>query len=188
MPEEVRKDPEYSPIYPFERPVFPRRYASPFIGDKPIKAPGGIGDVIERAEGEKLEGGGIGRKRTKKNTPNGIAVMSRSELTDRVGQSRGLYVGPPLQASAPNAYQYQLQQQYSQTPAPQNEAIADRTLMTAAGGVAGLGINVAVERLPAETGMSLCFRKLSLVLTRSQQNISTGTQKRTKYCGLRHLH
>ncbi|THG96542.1 hypothetical protein EW026_g5306 [Hermanssonia centrifuga] len=88
VPEEVRKSAEFMPIYPFERPVFPRRFASPFISGKPIKAPGGIGDVIEKAEGEKIEGGGIGRKRPRKNAA-GPPAPSRSEVTDRVGQSKG---------------------------------------------------------------------------------------------------
>ena len=80
VPEEVRKSAEFMPIYPFERSVFPRRYASPFVTGEPIKAPGGIGDALERADGEKLEGGGIGRKRAKKRPVT---------TTKRIGRRRG---------------------------------------------------------------------------------------------------
>ena len=154
VPEEVRKDPSYMPIYLFERPVFPRRFASPFVSGKPIKAPGGIGDAIERPEGEKLEGGGIGRKRAKKNT----TAAGRAEMTDRVGQSKGVYVGPPMQAQSPGpaAYQYQNVQtpQYGRAPMGQNRPVVDRSVLTAAGGAAVLGVSALTEKLPPETGES----------------------------------
>ena len=152
VPEEVRKDPSYMPIYPFERPVFPRRFASPFVSGKPIKAPGGIGDAIERPEGEKLEGGGIGRKRARKNTTG--AAGGRVDSTDRVGQSKGLYVGPPIQgSSAPTTtYPYQgVQQPQYPRGEGQQRPLVDRSIVTAAG--VTVGTNALVERLPPETGM-----------------------------------
>ena len=83
MPEEVRKSTTYMPIYPFERAVFPRRFASPFVAGGLVKAPGGIGDTIEKPEGEKIEGGGTGRKRSKRNlaatsTENSYVLNTRS--------------------------------------------------------------------------------------------------------------
>lgn len=111
--------------------------------------------MIERPEGEKLEGGGIGRKRTRK----GAALSGssgRSELTDRVGQSKGMYVGPPIQENAlatPGAYQFQSipQGQYGHVPAVQHRPVVDRSILTAAGGGGSLGANARTERLPAET-------------------------------------
>lgn len=151
------------PIYPFEKPVFPRRFASPFISGKPIKAPGGIGDVIEKGEGERIEGGGIGRKRTRKGvTAN--ATPSRSELTDRIGQSKGLYVGPPIPGATATTntaaatptysqqYQPEPQPQPGRAPSISPGSAIDRSIITAAGGTAALGGNAVAEKLPAETG------------------------------------
>ena len=151
VPEEVRKSATFMPIYPFERPVFPRRFASPFVSGKPVKAPGGIGDALERQEGEKLEGGGTGRKRTRRTN---TGLTAKSEMTDRVGQSKGVYVGPPVQdaALATPAYQYQVQQgQYGRASAAPQRPIVDRSVVTAAGATA-LGHNALTERLPSETG------------------------------------
>lgn len=152
VPEEVRKSAEFMPIYPFERPVFPRRFASPFVNGKPLpgRVAGGIGDAIERPEGERLEGGGIGRKRARKNAS---AAAGRVDMTDRVGQSKGLYVGPPIQGQqtlltpAPHPHQA-YPQQYARVP---QRPVVDRSILTAAGGAA-LGTNGLTERLPPETG------------------------------------
>lgn len=152
VPEEVRKSESFMSIYPFERPVFPRRFASPFVSGKPIKAPGGIGDTIERPEGEKLEGGGTGRKRTRRTN---TGTTGKNELTDRVGQSKGLYVGPLVQgvATPVPAYQYPVQQgQYGRSSVVPQRPIVDRSILTAAGGAATLAQNALTERLPPETG------------------------------------
>ncbi|GBE78547.1 hypothetical protein SCP_0114360 [Sparassis crispa] len=144
VPEEVRKSTEFMPIYPFERTVFPRRFASPFVSGKNVKGPGGIGDVIERVEGEKIEGGGTGRKRPRRAAAATTAGSSRTEHTDRVGPSKGLYVGASTGAPAAQVpYQYAQTTQY---PRPH-----DRTVVTAAGGLANLGGNISTERLPPET-------------------------------------
>ena len=170
VPEEVRKSAEFMPIYPFEKVVFPRRFASPFLIHPGIKAPGGIGDTLERAEGEKIEGGGIGRKRPRRGA-TGPVTPSRSELTDRVGQSKGLYVGPPLpgssaaaaaqaQAQTPPAYQTYAPSQAgaagrasSAQPAGAGAGSSgpDRSIITAAGGATALGGNAVAEKLPPET-------------------------------------
>ncbi|TCD68597.1 hypothetical protein EIP91_010388 [Steccherinum ochraceum] len=156
VPEEVRKSEEFMPIYPFERSVFPYRLPSPFVSGAAVsgKVPGGIGNTLERAEGEKLEGGGVGRKRPKRN------VTTRSEQTDKTGPSRGVYVGAGGVATAQATAAAVVQQQYAPGPSqPQYQAPpvqqprdgADRSLVTALGGMAALGNNVNLEKLPLET-------------------------------------
>lgn len=178
VPEEVRKSAEFMPIYPFEKVVFPRRFASPFLVHPGLKAPGGIGDMLERGEGEKIEGGGIGRKRQRRGVV-GVATGSRSELTDRVGQSKGLYVGPHLHGSSaataaqatapaqtPPAFQTYLplpvvataggasSVQPAGVGAGSSSSGPDRSIINAAGGAAALGGNAVAEKLPPETGTS----------------------------------
>ncbi|KZP25998.1 hypothetical protein FIBSPDRAFT_782552, partial [Athelia psychrophila] len=140
VPEEVRKSDEFMPIFPFERSVFPRRYGSPFVVPNPkigpVKGPGGIGHAVERVEGENAD---AGRKRPRR-TAGGD------------GPSKGVYVGPgtPGGGSAP-APAYPQQQQ--QMPYPHRPAahIEDRSIVNAAGGMAVLGGQAHVEKLPSET-------------------------------------
>lgn len=136
IPEEVRKSTEFMPIYPFERTVFPRRFPSPFLTkDKgTIKAPGGIMDTSDATEADK----------TKK---------PRRGATDN-GPNKGIYVGGSAQAatSVPlvSTHHYQ-SQPLQQQPIPQRSTVSDRSVVTAAGGVAVLG-NENIERLPSEAG------------------------------------
>ncbi|KZT09072.1 uncharacterized protein LAESUDRAFT_723382 [Laetiporus sulphureus 93-53] len=149
VPEEVRKSTEFMPIYPFEDTVFPRRFASPFLSGKNARGPGGIGDVVEKAEGERVEGGGTGRKRPKRNaTGNNTMTLSKSELTDRSGPSKGLYVGVPATQTTPAATVAQTAQpQYSQPELAQPRSGPDTSILNAAGGAN----NVLLEKLPPET-------------------------------------
>ena len=127
------------PIYPFERMVFPRRFGSPFLKGSRIRGPGGIGESVDRAEGERIEGGGTGRKRTRK----------AGAPTDISGPSKGLYVGvgpASLPGATPQAAVYPPQ------PASVQPRTEDRSIVTAAGGAAVLGNNADMEKLPAETG------------------------------------
>lgn len=166
VPEDMRKSTEFMPIYPFERTVYPRRFPSPFVSPTPgvnMKGvPGGIGDVIERGEGEKMEGGGIGRKRQKRNAA--MAAAGKMEHTDRVGPSRGVYVGAGAQPQLQQQQQQQKQQpvasgssagvqaqQQQQTYAPAVPGAEDRSLVSALGGAAALGGNASMEKLPSET-------------------------------------
>ncbi|EIN13357.1 hypothetical protein PUNSTDRAFT_78873 [Punctularia strigosozonata HHB-11173 SS5] len=167
VPEEVRKSDGFMPIYPFERIVYPRRFASPFLqppapgslgGGGQAPGPGGLGDPIERAEGEKIEGGGTGRKRSKK-------ASASASATDTYGPSKGLYVGGPLPGQqpqlpvpAPMLQQVQVQQQRSHTPQVQQQqqqaaprAGDDRSIVGAAGGWGVLGTNASASKLPPET-------------------------------------
>lgn len=152
------------PIYPFERMVHPRRFGSPFLmqgqGGKggSVKGPGGIGEpVSEKVEGER----GGERKRSKRaGPPSG---------TDISGPSKGLYVGVPgattgysTAGTSAAAAQYLQHTQQQQAVTPQQVARAqssqprqpqeDRSIVTAAGGMAILGSYATVDRLPAETG------------------------------------
>jgi chromatin structure-remodeling complex subunit RSC1/2 len=137
------------PIYPFERIVYPKRYPSPFLSG--ITGPGGLGDSIERADGEKIEGGGTGRKRARK-TASGHA-------TDHAGPRYGTFVGTPntslpsVRAGSTGAPQPTIQPQPPVPPPPQKR-VEDRSIGTAAGGLANLQSNAIVEVLAAETGES----------------------------------
>lgn len=138
VPEEVRKSADFMPIYPFERMVFPRRFGSPFLKGSRIRGPGGIGESVDRAEGERIEGGGTGRKRTRK----------AGAATDISGPSKGLYVGvgpTSVPGATPQAAVYPPQ------PANIQPRTEDRSIVTAAGGAAVLGNNADMEKLPAET-------------------------------------
>ena len=155
MPEEVRKSTEFMPIYPFERMVFPRRFVSPFLtklkGSK-LRFPGGIGESVERADGEKIEGGGTGRKRFRK--PGTLAASS-------TGPSKGLFVGSGPPAGSAQAQQQQQQQMsnaYQPYPAQMQQMMPrpkeDRSVINAAGGVAALANVAVIEKLPPETSES----------------------------------
>lgn len=178
MPEEVRKSADFMPIYPFEATVFPRRYPSPFLTGG--RGTGGLGESVEKAEGEKHEGGGIGRKRPRKGASGTTAVSQ----TDYAGPSRGVYVGPPTPVTTGIAstsllsvpltattstgstpvYQYQpsLATQPQRTMSSQgSKANEDRSMLSTVGGLSVVGSqNVILEKLPPETGTrppSLCL-------------------------------
>ena len=137
------------PIYPFERTVFPRRFASPFINKGAVKGPGGFGHSVERVEGEIADGGGTGRKRPRR-TAGGD------------GPSKGLYVGSSTQggvnaargsSSSIHPFQYQASHLLQQVqPHHRVPVIEDRSIVSAAGGLAALGGHAHIEKLPSETG------------------------------------
>ena len=147
IPEDYRKN-DFMPIYPFERIVYPKRYPTPFLSG--VIGPGGLGDSIERAEGEKIEGGGTGRKRARKS--------ASGQGMDHAGPRYGTYVGTPNtsvpsgQAGSVGASQIIQQPQPPVHPPPKR--VEDRSIGTAAGGLANLQNNAIVEVLPAETGES----------------------------------
>ena len=165
------------PIHPFEAPVFPRRFPSPFLAGG--RGTGGLGDSVEKAEGDKHEGGGIGRKRPRK----GAGGANTVNQTDYAGPSRGVYVGPPTSTTGPASasllsvpltattstatgstpvYQYQpsLAGQLQRTVSSQGgKANEDRSMLGAVGGLSVVGSqNVILEKLPPETGaLSRCI-------------------------------
>ncbi|KAL7285867.1 hypothetical protein ACG7TL_000978 [Trametes sanguinea] len=144
IPEEVRKKEEFMPIFPFERPVFPRSNPSPFLGAHKIKAPGGIIDGPEKPEGEKHESAAATRKRPQRK------AAQKAEAERAAGSSKPAAVAPPapLQTSSNSAYGYPAQgyTPYAQHIPPQD----DRSIYAAAGGASALN-NATVEELPAET-------------------------------------
>ena len=169
MPEEVRKSADFMPIFPFEAPVFPKRFPSPFLSGG--RGTGGLGESVEKAEGDKHEGGGIGRKRPRKGAGGTTAVSQ----TDYAGPSRGVYVGPPTPvttgpgstsllsvpltattSTSTPVYQYQpsLSAQPQRTVSSQGgKASEDRSMLGAVGGLSVVGSqNVILEKLPPETG------------------------------------
>ncbi|OJT08505.1 Chromatin structure-remodeling complex subunit rsc1 [Trametes pubescens] len=144
IPEEVRKREEFMPIYPFERPVVPRTYPSPFAGAQKIKAPGGILDATEKADGEKTEAAaGVGSgavtpaAATRKRPQRKAAAKAEAERASSVKAA-----APPAQPTTQHA-QYA---QYAQLLPPQE----DRSIYAAAGGVSALN-NATAEELPPET-------------------------------------
>lgn len=160
MPEEVRKRSDWMPVYPFERMVYPRRYPSPFVKGRSIRGPGGIGDSIERGEGEKIEGGGTGRKRTRKNG------SGTSTVTDIYGPTKGPYVGPAHYIRLQQQEQRQsagMQAQPYPTPAAptmqqpqvplQPPVQEDRSILQAAGGPA-MAVHAHFDKMPPETSQS----------------------------------
>jgi chromatin structure-remodeling complex subunit RSC1/2 len=120
--------------------VFPRRFGSPFLKGTRVRGPGGLGESVDRAEGERIEGGGTGRKRTRK----------AGAPTDISGPSKGLYVGVGS-ASAPGATPQPVLYTTPQ-PASGQPRTEDRSVVTAAGGAAVLGTNADIEKLSGETG------------------------------------
>lgn len=175
VPEEVRKSADFMPIYPFERMVFPRRFGSPFLKGTRVRGPGGIGESIDRAEGERIEGGGTGRKRTRK----------PGAPTDISGPSKGLFVGGPasVPGATPQTVVYNTAQPTSGQPRTE-----DRSVVTAAGGAVVLGTNADMEKLSGETGTYSITKSFCTVSSTQgvQRDISTGTRKRTKFCGSLH--
>ncbi|KAI6113785.1 hypothetical protein EDD16DRAFT_1483863 [Pisolithus croceorrhizus] len=149
IPEEVRKKEEFMPIYASERLVYPPKVGSPFVGKNAVKGPGGIGDPVEKAEGEKIEGGGTGRKRTKRNNTATVEGSSSSTAAIAATSSSVALTKP---AAVPPYYS-QTQQQVAQTQKTQGTAATgadakDRTMLTAAG---NLSVPPVVDKLPPET-------------------------------------
>ncbi|EPQ61248.1 hypothetical protein GLOTRDRAFT_135767 [Gloeophyllum trabeum ATCC 11539] len=148
IPDEVRKNPDFMPIYPFERTVFPRRFGSPFLKGKNVKGPGGIGESTVKGDGEKAEPGAKRPRRT-----------GTHSIVDQTGPNKGLYVGVPgAQTSTPpgstSQYPQHFQGQHQVQPRPQssqNRPTEDRSIITAAGGWSNLASIAVLEKVPPET-------------------------------------
>ncbi|EJD04577.1 uncharacterized protein FOMMEDRAFT_167736 [Fomitiporia mediterranea MF3/22] len=162
VPEEVRKKPDWMHIYEFERPVAPRRLGSPFLPQSNVKGrrggrlPGGIGDAVERADGEKIEGGGTGRKRPRKSGvisaapgPGPSRIAQASISTTAQQGAHASYTQQMPSHTTYNAPQQAAAASTTATPAPR-PAPKDRGVITAAGGPSILP-NAFTAKLPAET-------------------------------------
>jgi chromatin structure-remodeling complex subunit RSC1/2 len=136
------------PIYPFERTVLPSRFPSPFLGrgsKSSVRGPGGIIDGAERPDDDKGDVSVAGRKRTRRN-PGGDAEPNKVLYN---GGAQGTNA-----AASSSQYQYQPSNLSQQIQPTQNQRVSgpDRSVITAAGGLAFLGHNATIEKLPIETG------------------------------------
>ncbi|KAF8122454.1 hypothetical protein EV363DRAFT_1182570 [Boletus edulis] len=139
IPEEVRKKDEFMPIYGFERVVYPSKVKSPFVvgpggGAPVVKGPGGIGEPLEKPEGDKVEGG-TGRKRTRRHP---------GTATGETGVTKTTTAGA-VAAQAPKAYAAATA---TGGGAAGSGDTKDRSMLTAAG---TLSVPPIVDKLPAET-------------------------------------
>ncbi|KAF9482362.1 hypothetical protein BDN70DRAFT_436154 [Pholiota conissans] len=138
VPEEVRQTPEFMPIYPFERTVYPVRLPSPFLvkgsaGKPAVKGPGGI---ISGAS-DQVEGPGDGdRKRSTRS--EAAAPPARTTSSAPIAP----IPATPYQAPQPT---------YIQPYLPQRASGPDRSVVSAAGGLAAIGGPAQVEKLAPET-------------------------------------
>jgi chromatin structure-remodeling complex subunit RSC1/2 len=152
VPEEVRKKEEFMPIYPFEKTVMPGRFPSPFVGKSAgaggKRWPGGIladaggGAGAEKGVKEEEKVGGVAEGVRKR--PRRAAAGGGGEG----GTSKGAVNSAALSSLA-TAYQPSSLSQQVQVPRPPGP---DRSVLTAAGGLAVLGQGAHVEKLPPETG------------------------------------
>ncbi|KAI0735712.1 hypothetical protein C8Q76DRAFT_643187 [Earliella scabrosa] len=156
IPEEVRKKEEFMPIYQFERPVYPRRFPSPFVASPKLKAPGGIieppaekAEKGEKGEVEKAEGSGTGRPKRPKR-----AAVTKAEAERAAAKGLAAAGTSTPQVSTPMVQQATATVQAHVPPPPAVYAQAardERSIVTAAGGLAALGSNATMEELPSET-------------------------------------
>ncbi|KAM5534374.1 hypothetical protein V8D89_011967 [Ganoderma adspersum] len=162
IPEEVRKNEEFMPIYPFERPVFPRQHPSPFLGTAKITAPGGLVDEnanqvekdkgeAEKPDGSSASGGGNGggpgtRSRTRPKRT--VVQKAEADKAAAAAASRGVSAVPMQPSTSQQQVQQQQQPQYALAYPPPRE---DRSIVAAAGGLSALGSSATMEELPSET-------------------------------------
>ena len=176
IPEEIRQESggegeEFiTLIYPFEKIIWPKKVGSPFLvgrggAVKGAKGPGGIVNVPV--------GNGVGGGGDVDNTRKKLRSDGNPGRTQQQQQQQQLPLPPPpatttvmatLQTAhavqSQNPYQYfqqpyvQQQQQIVNQPQTQRSSTLgpDRSVITAAGGIAAIGGPSQVEKLPADTG------------------------------------
>jgi len=131
------------PIYPFERTVYPVKLPSPFLvkgtPTKPaVKGPGGL---VSGSNHDQAEGPSEGRRH-------------RQDASSRVAS--GTPHAQPAATSVTNHYPHLLHYTgYVPQQPLQVSRLAgpDRSVVSAAGGVAAIGGPAQVEKLPPETGI-----------------------------------
>ena len=156
-------------IYPFEKVVWPKRVGSPFLagrggGVKGVKGPGGIVNVSTVSGVDQASGGGDGDNARKKlrsdgNPGRGQQQQQQQQPTPSVTNITGSGV-----ASSGAVQAFQMQNQYQPYPQAymQQQPVVnqgqiqrplgpDRSIITAAGGLAAIGGASQVEKLPPET-------------------------------------
>ena len=173
IPEEVRQESgeeggEFMPIYPFEKIIWPKKVGSPFLvgrgsAVKGVKGPGGIVNV---PVGNGVDGGGDGdnsRKKLRSDGNPGRAQQQQQQQSPATTTVTGMATLQTAHAvQSQNPYQHfqqpyvQQQQQIVSQPQTQRSTTLgpDRSIITAAGGIAAIGGPSQVEKLPADTGKS----------------------------------
>jgi chromatin structure-remodeling complex subunit RSC1/2 len=146
IPEEVRQKEEFMPIYPFERTVYPVKLPSPFLvkgtATKPaVKGPGGL---LSGSNHDQAEGPSEGRRSHHRQD-----VSSRAASSTPHAQPAATSVTAHYPQLFPHYAGYVPQQvlQIGRVGGP------DRSVVSAAGGVAAIGGPAQVEKLPSETGI-----------------------------------
>ncbi|KAF4623280.1 hypothetical protein D9613_001420 [Agrocybe pediades] len=164
VPEEVRQSTEFMPIYPFERMVYPVRVPSPFLvkGAGAASAGGkgkGPGGIIATPHGEAEDDGGRKKGRNDATGPGGVVASANAYASVRATPSvytPSAIAPTPTYAAAsyPNPTQMYAALPQTQPQVGQRSAVGpDRSVVTAAGGLAAIGGPAQVEKLPQETGM-----------------------------------
>lgn len=144
VPEEVRQKEEFMPIYPFERTVYPVKLPSPFLvkgtSTKPaVKGPGGL---VSGPNNDQAEGPQEGRRQH---------LAARQEAPSRAASS--VPHAQPAVASVTGHYPHYAGYVPQQPLQVGRAAGPDRSVVSAAGGVAAIGGPAQVEKLPPESGM-----------------------------------
>ena len=165
IPEEVRQESgeegEFMPIYPFERIIWPKKVGSPFLVGrggtvKGVKGPGGIVNV---PVGSNVDGGGDGdnaRRKLRSDGNPGRSQQQQQQPPPAPPSTTTLQTAHAVQ-SHQNPYQPYLQQQQLVNQPQRSTLGPDRSIITAAGGMAAIGGPSQVEKLPPDTG-KLSFR------------------------------
>ncbi|KAH9927429.1 uncharacterized protein BXZ73DRAFT_48932 [Epithele typhae] len=153
IPEELRKNAEFMPIYNFEQTVFPRRVPSPFVLDSALHSSGGLVDADGRSAPAAVgtatgTGAGAGTTAITDEATSGSTVRKSSRPkraaaaksdAERIAALKGVPVPTTTTTAAATA-------QHVPPAAPPRD---DRSIL-AAGGVQ-LGSSVVTEELPSET-------------------------------------
>ena len=184
IPEEVKQQGqggeggELMPIFPFEKIIWPKKIGSPFLtgrggAAKGVKGPGGIVNV---PAGNGVDSGGDGDNARKKLRSDGNPGKSQQQQQQQQPPpppappvtTTGI-ASPQIALAVPSQNPYQqLQQPYMQQLVAQPQvqrSTADRSIITAAGGIAAIGGPTQVEKLPAETSRLFLFFLYSGPLT-----------------------
>jgi chromatin structure-remodeling complex subunit RSC1/2 len=183
IPEEVQKEEsgggggegreeEFMPVYPFEKIIWPKKVGSPFLvgrggSMKGVKGPGGIvndpvGNGVNGAVGDgdntrkKLRSPGRTQQQQQQQQqpPPATTTAMATLQTAHAAQSQNPY------QHFQQPYMQQQQQQIVNQPQAQRSTTLgpDRSIISAAGGIAAIGGSSQVEKLPADTGkFFLCF-------------------------------
>ena len=190
IPEEVRKKDEFMPIDAFERVVNPAKVPSPFVHGGGGKGPGGIGEPVERAAGERVEGGGAGRKRTRRQVAEGVQKAATGVV--QAGSKYTAPAGTPAPGAVAAAVAGGTATATATGSGTGTGDTKDRTMLTAAG---TLSVPPIVDKLPPETSACLpCFclarahshsRRTCARVFRRQRPTLTARPRRTRCSGSR---